>query len=572
MILVARVASLQRRLLAVLASVLLPVTIASAQLTAPLTRVTTGDLVTIPAWYQGSAWGDYDNDGYLDLFVGATVASTRNYLYRSNQDGTFTLIDEAKMPKVPSQQHGAVWGDYDNDGHLDLVVTAGNPGTQYHTVIYHNDGGGSFSPITDGPIGDFAPTIGFHGPSWLDYDNDGHLDLFIAGHESRNRLFRNNGDGTFTRILDSALATSGPASEASAWFDYDNDDRLDLLVGNGEAGNPTLLYRGVGAGAFSRVTNSGLGVDSVAVCAGDYDNDGFTDVFTAGYARTGLFHNAGNGTFTPVTDSAVVSPPVPPGTIYANCGWADYDNDGFLDLFVGANCYPPSTTCQPLYPLLFHNEGDGTFARVTQGDVVTTNVTESSGTSWGDYDRDGFLDLFTSQGVFWPDPMPNLLFHNDGNGNAWLNVRLVGTVSNRSGIGARIRVQAFYRGAPRQQVRTIMVGDALGSQTNALDVSFGLGDATTIDTVRVEWPSGNVQELFDVAPRQFLTITEPLCTGDCHGDGQSTVDELLTLVNVALGNADRTACPRGVSSGATVDIALVVQALNNALSGCGGGG
>ena len=173
-----------------------------AQLTAPFTKITTGDLVTIPAWYFTCAWGDYDGDGYLDLFVGASVASNRNYLYHNNRDGTFTLIDDANMPKIPSNQHGAAWGDYDNDGHLDLIVTAGQPEIT-NNVLYHNNGDGTFSGITDGPIYTQTQTAGFHGPSWGDYDNDGFLDLFIAGHGTYNRLFHNNGDGTFKRILPS---------------------------------------------------------------------------------------------------------------------------------------------------------------------------------------------------------------------------------------------------------------------------------------------------------------------------------------------------------------------------------
>ena len=142
-------------------------------------------------------------------------------------------------------------------------------------------------------------------------------------------------------------------------------------------------------------------------------------------------------------------------------------------------------------------------------------------------------------------------------------MKLVGTVSNRSAIGAKVRVNAFYRGASRWQVREISGGDSESNQ-QSLNAEFGLADATTIDTLRVEWPSGAVQELHDVAPRQFLTITEPLCIGDCHGDGQGTVDELLTLVNIALGSAQPSACPHGVSSGAAVDVALIMQAVNQA--------
>lgn len=138
------------------------------------TKITTGDIVTTRAWYWNGAWGDYDDDGYLDLFVGSTFPSNTNFLYHNNRDGTFTLIEAAKMPKIPSNQHGAAWGDYDNDGHLDLIVTAGNPEVT-HNVLYHNNGDGTFSGITTGPIFTGTSRDGFHAPSWgdYDYDNDG---------------------------------------------------------------------------------------------------------------------------------------------------------------------------------------------------------------------------------------------------------------------------------------------------------------------------------------------------------------------------------------------------------------
>jgi hypothetical protein len=162
-----------------------------------------------------------------------------------------------------------------------------------------------------------------------------------------------------------------------------------------------------------------------------------------------------------------------------------------------------------VHGFLYRNAGDGTFTKITEGAPVTDLTTGVSGASWGDYDNDGFLDLFVSQGGFSPRPQTPLLYHNDGNANAWLNVRLVGTASNRSGIGAKVRVDASYRGAQRRQLREISGGDSESNQ-QSLDAEFGLADATSIDTIRVEWPSGIVQELHDIAPRQFLTITETL--------------------------------------------------------------
>ncbi len=549
---------------------------AHAQLAAPFSRITTGDLVNISAWYFSCAWGDYDDDGFLDLFVGASVAAGRNYLYHNNRDGTFTLVDDTNMPKIPSNQHGLAWGDYDNDGHLDLVVTAGQPEIT-HNVLYHNNGDGTFSGITDGPIYTLTQTAGFHGPSWADYDNDGYLDLFIAGHGTVNRLFHNNGDGTFERVRPNdpdvgVLVSDVGASAGRTWLDYDNDGDLDLFVANLDQ-FPNVLYRNDGNGRFTKATNTGFsteveGAGTVAVCWADYDNDGFADAFLANFKSTSLYHNNQDGTFSPVLDSAVVQEQIPSAAIFSGCAWGDYDNDGFVDLLVTTGCYPASSDCIPRYSLLYHNDGDGTFAKVTEGSVVNAPSTQCSASSWGDYDNDGFLDLLISQGVFWPDSQTNQLYHNDGNGNGWLNVRLVGSVSNRSGVGAKVRVNAFFRGESRWQMRDVIAGDGEGNPTNALNAAFGLADATTIDTVRVEWPSGAVHELHAVAPRQFLTIAEPYCAGDCDGNGEDTVDELLVLVNIALGDSSRIACRRGVGNDAAVDVALIIRSVNNALSGC----
>jgi len=493
---------------------------------ATFTRVTSGDIVTLPALYWGGSWGDYDDDGWLDLFVGASQPFARNFLYHNERDGTFSLIDDAAMPKVPSNQHGASWGDYDNDGHLDLIVTAGNPG-EWHNMLYRNQGNGTFAWTTDNPIYTETRDGGFHGPVWLDYDNDGFLDLFVGGHDMQNRLFRNDGHGSFTRITDRVLvndATTGVSF--GVWTDYDGDGDLDLIVSNvaapGSSLFTTIPYRNDGGGVFTRVTDSGLSgrlENTYASCTADYDNDGFLDLFLANAQQNSLYHNGGDGTFTRVTGSTTVKDTIPASAIFSACAWGDYDNDGFLDLYVAV-----ADLSFPLPPrvhgFLYHNGGDGTFTKVTAGAIATDPSTGASGASWGDYDNDGFLDLFVSQGGFSPRAVPNLLYHNDGNGNAWLNVKLVGTVSNRSAIGAKVRVNAFFRGESRWQLREISGGDSESNQ-QSLNAEFGLADATMIDTVRVEWPSGIVQELHHVAPRQFLTITE---ARPCDVDGTGLID------------------------------------------------
>jgi hypothetical protein len=231
---------------------------------------------------------------------------------------------------------------------------------------------------------------------------------------------------------------------------------------------------------------------------GDYDNDGLLDLFVtdSNGVRNRLYHNNGNGAFTNVTSGPMLYPPS--GGPSYGCAWGDYDNDGYLDLFV-VNYGGNNALFHNNGNALFHNNGNGTFTQVFSG----APVQHSGGGSccWVDYDNDGFLDLFLSGGE--PGPVPHLLYHNNGNSNAWLEVKCVGTVANRSAIGTKVRVRATIGGKTFWQVR------AIGGEGLPLVAHLGLGDATNVDTLRIEWPSRTVQEFHDVPPRQILTVTEP---------------------------------------------------------------
>jgi hypothetical protein len=285
------------------------------------------------------------------------------------------------------------------------------------------------------------------------------------------------------------MVTATGISAGASWGDYDNDGRLDLIVTRASAG--CLFYHNEGGGAFRQITNQVISADTNAagVSWGDYDNDGFLDLFIAHMQSPNrLYRNNGDGTFTLLTN----------GVIYQMTGpssggaWADYDNDGWLDLFV-ANYRSNS--------FLFHNNGHGGFTSVTG---VVTELGTGQGAAWGDYDNDGFPDLLVPN-VFTYN---NFLYHNNGNSNAWLTLKLEGRISNRAAIGAKVRIKATIQGREAWQFREISGGGSLGSQ-NDLRAAFGLGDATNADVVRIEWPSGIVQELHNVAPRQFLTVIEP---------------------------------------------------------------
>jgi enediyne biosynthesis protein E4 len=468
------------------------------------TKVTTGAVVTDKGDSYGGTWGDYNNDGFLDLFVfNSAGASTFPFLYRNNGDGALTKITSGPPVSLPVDSPASCWGDYDNDGNLDLFVA-----THSVNLLYHNSGDGTFTRVLTGPL---VTGFAYHmGASWGDYDNDGFLDLFVTvfvnAANAHNSLYRNNGDGTFTQITNGSPVTDIGSSLGCTWVDYDNDGLDDLFVcagrGPGYGLQPNRLYHNNGDGTFTRILTGSIATDGgySGPCAwGDYDNDGFPDLFVGntGGVPNFLYHNNGDGTFTRITNGIV-------GTAVATsfgCAWGDFDNDGYLDLFV-AN-YGDLNNNNAGTNFLYHNNGDGTFTRITTGSPVTDS-SFSIGCSWVDYDNDGFLDLFVAQDL----ALGNYLYHNDGNSNAWLEVKLVGTVSNRSAIGAKVRVHATIGGKTFWQLREINTGSGWGNN-NPLVAHFGLGDATNADIVRIEWPSGLVQEFQNVAPKQILTYTEP---------------------------------------------------------------
>jgi len=471
------------------------------------TKLTTGPIVTDiqTSSSTGGTWGDYNNDGFLDLLVpnGMDGATRNAFLYRNNGDGSFTKVTSGPPVNVPAESSSACWGDYDNDGNLDLFAA-----TTGRNLLYHNNGNSTFTRITTAGsvVTDIANTWG---AAWVDYDNDGLLDLFATTFDpsaaSHNFLYRNNGDGTFGSITNSILVTDRGSTLGCVWGDYDNDGSLDLFVcgGSGESGTlqRNRLYHNNGDGTFTKASTGSIATDlgHSGPCAwGDYDNDGFLDLFVAnvGGLKNFLYHNNGDGTFTRITNGIVVNDV---GKAFA-CAWGDYDNDGFLDLFVTNE--GDSSIVPTVVNFLYHNNGDGTFAKITAGSPAN-EYSDSWGCSWADYDNDGFLDLFAARG----DGRGNYLYRNNGNSNSWLTVKLVGTVSNRSAIGAKVRVKATIGEVSRGQLRQITGGSGWAGY-NELRANFGFGDATNVDLVRIEWPSGIVQTLTNVASKQFLTVVE----------------------------------------------------------------
>ncbi len=465
---------------------------------ATFTRVTTGAIVTDAAYSFSCAWGDYDGDGYLDLVVGNGFGDPKD-LYHNEGDGTFAAITNGPIVTSTDHSGGCTWGDYDNDGDLDLFVAIWEAPSQ----LFRNNGDGTFTRIIDGDMG--GNVANSNGASWGDYDDDGFLDLIVANSEAQNEfLYHNNQDGTFTSVTNGPVPTSGMWSGGPSWDDYDEDGNLDLYVSPvGSFTNSLgLVFRNEGGGTFTRVTNAVL--TSVGEERGDwidYDNDGDLDLSGSrrggGLASLVIYRNDGGGVLHEVVlddyDRAVVSP----GTQL----WGDYDNDGWLDLFL-VSARP--TIAQN--DLLYHNNGDGTFTRTLEGEPVNTATWSTGGNAWVDYDNDGFLDLFLANG-FTQARQANSLYHNDGNSNHWLQVTCEGTTGNRSGIGATVRVQAVIDGVPHTLRRQVTAGS--GYHDSVHRVHFGLGDATNAGLVRIEWPSGTVQELTNVDSDQILNVIEP---------------------------------------------------------------
>lgn len=457
------------------------------------TKVTSGDVVSDPTTVSrtGVAWVDYDDDGHEDLFV--SVYGGPNLLYHNRGDGTFEKVKTGSLATDAACCLGGAWADYDNDGWLDVfvpVLDCGQPNS-----LYRGSGCESFSKVGLWPFTqDQARSVT---AAWADYDNDGFADLFVANSASGqyNFLYRNRGDGTFGRISTGSIVNEVVRSPCASWCDYDNDGDLDLFV-TSEGAERNRLYRNNGDGSFTKIT-SGVVVSEGGASAGcawaDYNNDGFLDLFVAKQDGTQnlLYKNNGDGTFARVGQGPIASD----AGHSLGCAWGDYDNDGFLDLFV-AN-WNGERNC------LYHNNGDGTFGKVTEGSVVN-EVASSRGCAWGDFDNDGFLDLFVSNDV----GEHSFLYRSMPNGNHWLKVKLVGTLSNRSAIGAKVRTETVIRGTRQRQLREISGGSGYGSQ-NSLLAHFGLGNATLVETLRIEWPSGIVQRYEGVAVDQFLTITEP---------------------------------------------------------------
>lgn len=461
------------------------------------TKITTGAPVTDGGDSRSVNWIDYDNDGDLDLFVSnGKQGGENNFLYRNDGGGNFTKIVSSPVVSDSRSSDGSTWGDFDNDGDIDLYVTNwyGQP-----NLFYTNNGDGTFTQES-GSVLSTNNTFS-EAASWGDYDRDGDLDLYVCNSDGdrRNNLYRNNGDGTFTRITTGDPVTDTYYSRNADWIDYNNDGAVDLFVAN-EGNQPENIYKNNNNGTFTRTAVAPLtasGGNTTSSSWEDIDNDGDFDVLVVNYNDQNniIFLNNGDGTFTKVTDGPVVND----GGDSFGSVMGDVDNDGDVDIYI-TNAFSTSGRVKNFFYL---NNGNGTFTKDT-ADIVSQETGWSYGTALGDYDNDGWLDLFVAK--CFGQTENNSLFKNNGGSNGWLKINLAGTVSNSSAIGAVVKVFASINGSMVMQSRRVAGSSGYCGQT--LQLHFGLGNAAAADSIVIEFPSGVRQSLGSTAKNQTLAIVE----------------------------------------------------------------
>lgn len=497
----------------------------------------------------GVALFDYDNDGWLDIFLvnGWRLEGLRpgqeptNRLYRNNRDGTFTDATEKAGLLRHGWGQGVGVGDYDNDGYLDLFVT-------YYgqNVLYHNNGDGTFTDVTR-QAGLLLSENRWHtGAAFLDYDRNGHLDLFVAcytAYEDAKRyspgqgqnchwkdlpvmcgprglrgstcfVYRNNGDGTFTDVSEKAgIHEAGLTYGFTPLvFDYDNDGWPDIYVASDSAAS--LLFHNNRDGTFTEVgvlagvayNEDGREQAGMGVAAGDYDCDGWLDIVKTNFAddTSTLYHNLRNGTFNDVTFASGI------GSNTRYLGWGttflDFDNDGWPDIFiVNGHVYPevdgaPLDSTYEQRKILYRNRRDGTFEDVSlRGGPGILIRKVARGAAFGDLFNTGQVDIVINN----MNDAPTLLHNVAPTGNHSLLVQLVGTQSNRSAIGARVAVET----QKHRMIDEARSGGSFCSQ-NDLRLHFGLGASREADQVEVEWPSGRKEVVQRVPGDHCVVIKE----------------------------------------------------------------
>ncbi len=500
---------------------------------------------------SGVAFFDFDNDGWIDIYLtnGNRLdahwdpdKAPTSHLYKNNRDGTFADVTEKSGLARTGWQTGVCIGDYDNDGWDDLFCCFWG-----HNILFHNNGNGTFADVTK-KVGLYQEQLRWGaGCTFLDYDRDGHLDLFVCNYiklqpdqipsptdtsycqwkgipimcgprgmpADTNILYHNNGDGSFTDVSEKAgILKPGPRYSITAVsYDFDNDSWPDIYIAVDS--EPSILFKNNHNGTFTDIgvmagcayNDDGHEQAGMGVAVADYDCDGWFDIFKTNFAddTCNLYHNNGDGTFSDVSFAAGVG--VNNRYVAWGCGFIDYDNDGWADIVqINGHVYPEvdkynfgETFKNPR--LVYKNLGNGHFQDVSAelGPGISERFS-SRGAAFGDYANNGAMDVL----VLNLNDIPSLLRNEGGNRQNWIKLKLIGTKCNRTAIGARARVIT----GKHIQMDEVHSGTSVMSQSD-LRLHFGIGKTEIVDLIEVKWPTTQKIEKFaQVKANQILTIRE----------------------------------------------------------------
>jgi hypothetical protein len=490
---------------------------------------------------SGAAFIDYNNDGLLDIFVLSGKGGT-NRLYRNDGNGHFTDVTGETGLTSDGWSQGVCAGDFDNDGFTDLLVTSWGG-----LALYRNIGGKRFENVTKKAHLDQSRVRYNTGCAFLDYDNDGRLDIFVANYVNfdfasapkpgenpycwyrdlavncgprglpfdRNILYHNNGDGTFSDVSDASGISKPDQSYCLSVLtgDFNQDGRPDIFVACDQT--PSLLYINRGDGTFSEEAllrgaafdENGKAMSGMGAASADYDSDGKPDIFRSNFSdeRETLYRNRGAAEFDDVTVAAGLAH----NTRFVGwgCGFLDFDNDGWKDLLLANGHVFPEVERLKIdirykdRAILYRNNGNGTFTDISEhaGEGILERHA-ARGVAFGDYDNDGSVEVLINH----QNEPPSLLKSARKPFGNWVILKLEGTISNRSAIGARVRLTA----GGHTQLDEVRSGGSYLSQ-NDLRLHFGLGPAAKIDRIAIDWPGGAHQIEENAGVKRIVTIREP---------------------------------------------------------------
>ena len=465
---------------------------------------------------NGISFVDFNNDGLDDLTIGTEKG--KPIAFYQNIGGTFE-----RLPALVDHQEEAkqiLWVDYNNDGENDLFVAT----SEGISRLYRNNGNLQLEDVTQ-QAGLPMQSYFTYGACFGDVDRDGWLDFYMVDHDFDNRsvgnhLFRNNQDGTFSEITTSSnTADKGKIPFCSAFFDFNNDKWPDLFTANDKLTINTLLVN-IGQGVFrdvSAITNTNLRMNAMCVAIGDYDNNGWQDIYiTNTPVGNALMKNLGSDYPGLLPTFAEVAAQT--GTGFYGNGWAsnflDADNDCQLDLYVSGSI-PGSDGISSLF---YRNIGDGQF-EIAEASGLEADTTASFTNAIGDFNQDGFPDIFVQNNP----PFKHQLWENKGSNQSWLKIRLQGVLSNRDAVGTKI--EAYIGNIYQQRYRHCGIG-FLGQNTKTEII--GMDNFTTIDSLVITWPTGHIDRLFNIPANQTLFIMEGSTN---HGEIEVDEDIILTVSN-----------------------------------------